>query len=532
MQVSELAATRQIIRPWILSNRDRISPQHALLSQYITSFCKKKHLYFEHRNEKVSPESETLGPCGFPILSLLDHLSSSLINGFDSGEAEDAYDLVLKRLDNLIEIATEKFYAFPFKDVPPCWRELFREASFIKVAALAVNGGPGRSRAWDHTSLGSRICHNITDGLEEPMLSEMVKTIDMALIMAGQPTETSTRATIDGVLDLLQELYSDPPKAADVEPPLKRVKITRAPSKIELGRFHKKSAFTPPVSNYVPRITEPSFDFIAFEAYMKKPRNTDLGPEPIVIGSAIESWPARNERPWKSPSYLLSKTIGGRRLVPIETGRSYVDEGWGQKIVTFREFIEHNILLDPQTPDLPSGYLAQHDLFAQIPALRNDISIPDYCYTSPPPPHHSSPLAARHAQMPRLKDPLLNAWFGPAGTISPLHTDPYHNILTQVVGNKYVRLYAPRESEKLYARGVEYGGVDMGNTSALDIGILARWDGTKEEQVKSHEKFPLFIGAEFVDCILEEGDCLYIPVGWWHYVRSLSVSFSVSFWFN
>jgi lysine-specific demethylase 8 len=465
---------------------------------------------------------------------LLDRLSSSLRRvrtsdktTFYSEGAEEERSLVLKRLDDLIEIAKEKFYAFPFKDVPACWRELFREASFMKVAALAVKRGSGWT--WSTTPL-EHSSYNITAELEEPVLGDIVKTIDMALIMAGPPTETPTQDAVDGVLDLLQESYSESLKVSNGEPPLKRLKIMRAPSKIEHDRFPTLSAFTPPVSNPISRTIEPSFE--KFETHMLQPRNRDLGPEPIVIDGAIESWPARNERPWNSPSYLLSKTIGGRRLVPIETGRSYVDEGWGQKIVTFKEFVEQYILLNSQTPDLPSGYLAQHDLFAQIPALRKDIAIPDYCYTSLPPPHHSSPLAARHAQMPRLEDPLLNAWFGPAGTISPLHTDPYHNILAQVVGKKYVRLYAPRESEKLYARGVEDGGVDMGNTSALDIGVLAGWDGTKEEQAEAHEKFPLFKDAEFVDCILEEGECLYIPVGWWHYVRSLSVSFSVSFWFN
>jgi lysine-specific demethylase 8 len=41
-----------------------------------------------------------------------------------------------------------------------------------------------------------------------------------------------------------------------------------------------------------------------------------------------------------------------------------------------------------------------------------------------------------------------------------------------------------------------------------------------------------FRRVEYLDCVLEEGEVLYIPVGWWHYVRGMSVSFSVSFWWN
>lgn len=50
----------------------------------------------------------------------------------------------------------------------------------------------------------------------------------------------------------------------------------------------------------------------------------------------------------------------------------------------------------------------------KINELRKDILIPDYCFCG------GGELQS------------LNAWFGPAGTVTPLHHDPHHNILAQV----------------------------------------------------------------------------------------------------
>jgi ribosomal protein L16 Arg81 hydroxylase len=110
----------------------------------------------------------------------------------------------------------------------------------------------------------------------------------------------------------------------------------------------------------------------------------------------------------------------------------------------------------------------------------------------------------------------INAWLGPAGTITPLHHDPHHNFLAQVVGRKYVRLYSHQASECLYP----YAEAMLCNSSQVDLNN------------PDNEQWPEAQDLKFVDCILEEGQMLYIPPKWWHYVQSLSPSFSVSFWWT
>lgn len=230
--------------------------------------------------------------------------------------------------------------------------------------------------------------------------------------------------------------------------------------------------------------------------------------------------------------------------MPVEIGRSYVDAGWTQKLMRFGDLLDEHVLAPKETK--ATGYLAQHALLTQVPALRGDVAVPDLCYAAPP---------AHPQDQAELDAPRLNAWFGPAGTITPLHTDPYHNLLAQVVGRKYVRLYAPALSAELAPRGTDEDGVDMANTSRADVGVLEGWDeaadttmttiereggeatGTAEAEPRegealTREEEDRVRSAPFVDCILEPGDTLYIPIGWWHYVRGLSVSFSVSFWWN
>lgn len=481
--------------------------------------------------------TNTLLDCGVPILNLITRQALIISKKGD-------IRLLQRRLDDLVSLSNNKFYAFPFKDVPICWRMLYTDASILKVCSIVLRDRGETSH--EKTEPNQKTNHDWID--------KVIEILDSAIIMAGAPGI----ARQEWIMEFFELMHPICEAISESNPPegrsLKRRKVN---NEIPDDCFPHSNSFIPPIPHPIKRISQPSL--VAFEKHMHQPQYPSLGPEPLIIEDALSHWPALDSRPWSKPSYLLSQTLRGRRLVPVEVGRSYVDENWAQKIIPFSNFLRDYILINPNrnensnsengksalskyaeegvSPPKSTGYLAQHSLFTQIPSLRSDISIPDYCYITPPPPHPSSPLHQAHASLPPLPEPILNAWFGPPGTISPLHVDPYHNILTQVVGRKYIRLYAPRETACLYPRGVEDGGVDMGNTSRVDVGVVEGWDvdegaEVEDEDEKKQQAFPRFKEARFVDCVLEEGQALYIPVGWWHYVRSLSVSFSVSFWWN
>ncbi|KAK4407369.1 Lysine-specific demethylase [Sesamum angolense] len=191
---------------------------------------------------------------------------------------------------------------------------------------------------------------------------------------------------------------------------------------------------------------------------------------PVIITDAMNHWPAKDR--WNDMNYL--NKVAGFRTVPVEVGKNYLSPDWKQELITFSEFLERIQSSDCSSAGLT--YLAQHQLFDQIQELKQDIVVPDYCF----------------AGGGEIRS--LNAWFGPPGTVTPLHHDPHNNILAQTVSWIYSVL------------------VDLDNID--------------------EREFSRMLDLEFLDCILEEGEMLYIPPKWWHYVRSLTPSFSVSFWWS
>ena len=64
----------------------------------------------------------------------------------------------------------------------------------------------------------------------------------------------------------------------------------------------------------------------------------------------------------------------------------------------------------------------------QIPELKEDICTPEYCYLV----EKGGCEDAQGVDSSEAMPVQINAWFGPKGTVSPLHHDPEHNLLVQV----------------------------------------------------------------------------------------------------
>lgn len=105
-------------------------------------------------------------------------------------------------------------------------------------------------------------------------------------------------------------------------------------------------------------------------------------------------------------------------------------------------------------------------------------------------------------------------WLGPAGTVTPLHCDYDDNLFAQLWGSKRIILSPPHHDEFLYPR--EANAILFGSPF--------------DPEAPDYERFPLARQASMIACLVEPGDMLYVPAGWYHQVRSLAFSLSSNRW--
>ncbi|KAI9906502.1 hypothetical protein PsorP6_016586 [Peronosclerospora sorghi] len=383
------------------------------------------------------------------------------------------------------ERSWERLHCGSWKDVSSVWRQAFGIASVMQAHCLFRRQQFAEClEMLDMVRLGEYI---YTLSPNSFLLGMEMPEIFKCLMMAGPLAPRETHTFLEDVERELLNLRSKPRLSDELL--------------LHLGDEEVEEMN---LSFPVQRLEMPTLEYFREHLMMQN--------KPAVLKGAMEFWPALGraagpDHAWKNLKNL--RRVAGMRTIPVEVGSSYLGDDWKQELMTFNEFLDRHIILplkntaEKCVTGTKRGYLAQHRLFDQIPALGRDILTPDYC-TLP-----------RVRDIEEEEDITVNCWFGPRGTVSPLHFDPKDNVLCQVVGAKYVRLYAPEESGKLYPiEGM------LSNTSQVQV------------ENPDNEAFPNFVHAKYIECILREGDMLYIPPKYWHYVRSLSTSFSVSFWWS
>jgi hypothetical protein len=96
--------------------------------------------------------------------------------------------------------------------------------------------------------------------------------------------------------------------------------------------------------------------------------------------------------------------------------------------------------------------------------------------------------------------------------VTRLHCDLGNSFLAQVLGRKRVRLYGPGQERTLYA----FDAFNSYRPCAVDI------------DAPDFVRHPRFAEAQGVDVLLEPGDLLIVPTGWFHCVWAVDDVLSIS----
>lgn len=110
-------------------------------------------------------------------------------------------------------------------------------------------------------------------------------------------------------------------------------------------------------------------------------------------------------------------------------------------------------------------------------------------------------------------DKYPNMFFGGQGSETFLHfdIDMAHIFHTHFGGRKHILLFDYKWKERLYQ-------IPFATYSLEDYSI----------ENPDFEAFPALNGVEGIECYLEHGDTLFMPTGWWHWMKYLDGSFSIS----
>ncbi|KFF04710.1 cupin-like domain-containing protein [Flavobacterium reichenbachii] len=206
---------------------------------------------------------------------------------------------------------------------------------------------------------------------------------------------------------------------------------------------------------------------------------------PVVVEELIEDWPAYHK--WKL-SYI--KEIAGDTIVPLYDNRPVNHKEGFNEAHTKMKMSDYINLLEEK----PTNYrIFLYNLIKEVPTLKNDFLWPDIGL--------------------KLVKQLPMLFFGGESSKVFMHYDiDYSNILHfHFHGEKQCMLFAPSQSKFMYK---------------VPHALISREDIDFDQP--DYEKFPALKNAEGYITNLKHGEMLYMPEGYWHYMKYLSPGFSMS----
>lgn len=210
---------------------------------------------------------------------------------------------------------------------------------------------------------------------------------------------------------------------------------------------------------------------------------------PVILQGRMKDWPAmeswRPERLAERFGDIPVEVMAGRESDP---DHDLAPERF-RSVMPLRDFIQR-LLSGGPTNDL---YLTARNFALERPELRGLFE----------------DLRPLEGFLRPVRDRTVKLWVGPAGTLTSLHHDLSNILFAQVHGRKHFKLIPSFELHCLYNHH----------------GVWSEVDATRPD----FERFPAYRDVDLVEAVLEPGELLFIPVGWWHWVHALDVSVSVSF---
>jgi hypothetical protein len=214
---------------------------------------------------------------------------------------------------------------------------------------------------------------------------------------------------------------------------------------------------------------------------------------PVILTGEMDSWPALTR--W-TPEYLRERLAG--RLIEYQGARNddprfELDKDAHRREAPFDLFLDEITREGAGNDAYLTAYNSERNQAALAP-LAGDVGRLDK-FLDPAGPHPDG--------MP---------WIGPAGTFTPLHHDLTNNFIAQMRGRKRVLVMPASEVGRVYNAQHVFSEVGDLEAKALDTVRFARLQGARVYQV-----------------LLEPGEILFMPLAWWHQVRSLDFSVTLTY---